>query len=579
MTQIQSHGRGQDCLLDGIRRLYDEERFVDVIVKVGSRKFQCHTLVLSAVSPYFEAMFTSGMKESTEKSVSLQNVNPEIFKDILMFIYQGNDVVTSNNVGELLQISCMLQVLPLVEKCEDFMIRNMDSDNCLNIWRIAKSHSCNKLQEISELHVLNNFDDIWENPDLLLVDKSDLAFILQNENLKVENEESVCKALLRWVGYEEGSRKPHLAELFRNIRLASLPLEYLLDDLDQHPLITSDKQCLAAVKSAIKYHALPARRQAFSDVQAVFRRHDDCDQVLAVIGRRLNANNSYSVEFIGYSFLEKRWLALPVLPEGIGEDFAVCAYGDDIYITGGTENLHSCVQFSSKFSQWRARAPLNGGRYRHSMVAVKESLFVLGGYNFGTLNSVEEYDIRSECWKQVGTLEQSVDATSASAVGDNIYLFGGWLGFAEETAAIQCFNTRTYDCTKISLLPKPCKFTEAVVVGDSIKILYSSGELITFSAKDGHKITHVIRDFSRKNFGLFAHEGGLCIIGGEKNQFSDGIEFKVCDDAIMLQDNMTKTSEDLKLPVPMEVFGCLKIVVRKRYPLMDFSSVREFETD
>jgi hypothetical protein len=47
------------------------------------------------------------------------------------------------------------------------------------------------------------------------------------------------------------------------------------------------------------------------------------------------------------------------------------------------------------------------------MVAVNNSLYVLGGYNFGTLSCIEEYDMGIETWRKVGELQNGVDVQSA----------------------------------------------------------------------------------------------------------------------------------------------------------------------
>ncbi|KAK3090186.1 hypothetical protein FSP39_009884 [Pinctada imbricata] len=437
---MNSFGNPHSYLVEGIRRMYNEGQYTDITIKITNQTFQCHSLVLSSVSAYFEAMFNSGMKESREMTVTLHDIAPDMFREVLNFVYSGKDVVDSNNVGDLLQISTMLQLVCLTEKCEEFMIKNIDSENCLNIWKVSKLHNCVKLKEISELHILSNFDDVIENCDLVQLELNEFEFLLKNKNLRANTEETVCTAVLNWVSFDLDAREERFESLFRCIRLTSLPLEYLLDILDQHPLVQKNKECFKLVRNAIKYHALPARRQDWSCMEGVYRHTDGHERILSVVGRRSLMDGSKVNEFIGYSFQQKRWMALQNIPTNIGEDFAVCSFGDDVFVTGGTEDVHSCIQYSAKFSQWRKRKPLNVGRYRHCMVAVRESLYVLGGYNFGTLGSIEEYDIHSELWKPVGELYQAVDAASAAVVGNKIYIFGGWLG-AQETAAIQCFDT------------------------------------------------------------------------------------------------------------------------------------------
>lgn len=51
----------------------------DVILEVQHELFHAHKLVLSAASPYFKAMFTSGLKESVMSRVKLEGVSYACF--------------------------------------------------------------------------------------------------------------------------------------------------------------------------------------------------------------------------------------------------------------------------------------------------------------------------------------------------------------------------------------------------------------------------------------------------------------------------------------------------------------------
>lgn len=564
-----------NCLINGLRQMYKSQRFTDVIINVENHSFRCHRVILSSVSTYFDAMFSSGMKESNTMSITLHNIDSKLFEDVLQYIYLDKDIVSAEIVGELLQIAYMLQISSLQCKCEEFILKNIDASNCLGIWKMGKSHNVDTLIETSYPFILNIFDDVWETDDFLKLGKDDLESLLCDECLSVSGEEVVCKALLRWISADEARRKSSFPELFSHIRLTSVSLEFLLDHLDQHPMVVEHSACQMAVKNAIKYHALPSRRQELIWDEKPYRSNTEQEQVLAVVGKRLASGGTVVTEFIGYSFSSKKWVALEAIAADIGEDFAVCSYGHDIYITGGTANMSTCLWYSAKFSQWRERSGMHFGRYRHSMVAVPDSLFVFGGYNFGTLNSVEQYDIGSESWKQVGELQFGVDGSSAVVIDNKVYIVGGCMSFTEESAGIQCFDTKTYTCSLIANLRTPPKFTSAIKFSDSVRIVCDNGEVISFSAREGHRVIQKIKNFSRKNFGLFMHQGALCVIGGNQNVYSD--DEKLCSDVIRVAGEETEALNAFELPFPMEIVSCMRTVVARKYPLLDCQQlIREF---
>ncbi len=57
--------------LNLIRKLHD---LCDVVITVGSRKIFAHKVILAACSPYFRAMFTGALAESSQTEVTIRQV-------------------------------------------------------------------------------------------------------------------------------------------------------------------------------------------------------------------------------------------------------------------------------------------------------------------------------------------------------------------------------------------------------------------------------------------------------------------------------------------------------------------------
>ena len=61
----------------------------DVTIVVEAATFPAHRVVLAAHSDYFYRMFTCGMAESRHQEVNLQGVEPEVFQQVMVYIYTG----------------------------------------------------------------------------------------------------------------------------------------------------------------------------------------------------------------------------------------------------------------------------------------------------------------------------------------------------------------------------------------------------------------------------------------------------------------------------------------------------------
>lgn len=74
-------------LSDDLRTLVNTEMFSDVKLWVDGQCFYAHRAILSARSSYFESMFCSGMRESTQADIKIPDVSGEAFEAVLVFIY------------------------------------------------------------------------------------------------------------------------------------------------------------------------------------------------------------------------------------------------------------------------------------------------------------------------------------------------------------------------------------------------------------------------------------------------------------------------------------------------------------
>lgn len=85
-----SSDKHAQLILAQINKMRNGQHFCDVQLEVGKETFRVHRLVLAASSPYFAALFTGGMKESSKDVIQILGVGAEIFQLLLDFIYTGS---------------------------------------------------------------------------------------------------------------------------------------------------------------------------------------------------------------------------------------------------------------------------------------------------------------------------------------------------------------------------------------------------------------------------------------------------------------------------------------------------------
>jgi len=232
-------------------------------LQVEKKTFKCHKVILSAFSDYFHAMFSSGMRESQNNVVCIKDISSVIFENVLSFAYSGEDCVTVDNAEDLLRASVLLQISCLQSTCESFLLDQTTAENCIGIWRLAQNLNCERLKETSWEFILKEFEVISQLDEFIGLEKDELISIISNDDLSVTNEENVCDAVFRWLEHDD-DRLSHLADVFEELRLQLISLQYLLEKVDFNPAVRNSKKCTSLVKHALDYHLYPERREMYN---------------------------------------------------------------------------------------------------------------------------------------------------------------------------------------------------------------------------------------------------------------------------------------------------------------------------
>jgi speckle-type POZ protein len=121
---------GLSTHLDG---LFNNMQFSDVILNIHGRKFPAHKLILATRSEVFAAMFQHPTKENLSNQIEIQDIEPELFQELLRFIYTGRLSITSmETMAVRLFIAADKYLLEeLKMKCENYLVHHMSPNNCV----------------------------------------------------------------------------------------------------------------------------------------------------------------------------------------------------------------------------------------------------------------------------------------------------------------------------------------------------------------------------------------------------------------------------------------------------------------
>ena len=101
----------------------------DVVLLVEDEKFHVHRNVLMLWSPVFEKMFTSNFREKNRAEIRLPGKHTESVEALLMMIYPpANEEITLENYDAILELAHEYQIASIVDKCEDFLVDELNFD-------------------------------------------------------------------------------------------------------------------------------------------------------------------------------------------------------------------------------------------------------------------------------------------------------------------------------------------------------------------------------------------------------------------------------------------------------------------
>lgn len=560
-------------LSEGLEKLWITGAHSDIKITVENRVFKCHKAVLFATSPYFDAMFSSGMRESVSGEIHFKEMEASTFEQVMEYIYTGKEVVTQENVIKLLKASSLLQIRTLCEKCETVLEPYIDLDNCIDIWRLSLIHSWEKVRIRAVRKILKNSVQLFKTDAFMRLDAYELIQIIKDDDLEVPDEEVVLDAVFAWARRgDPNSRKQKLGQIMANVRLGHISAERLAF-LKSNPTSPVIDNTLAQqyIDEAIQYKLLPARRQEANSPVTHLRRCSQFVEVLVVMGGCMSMHPPYKRcnDVLAYSFAAEQWFKLEPLPYDPGIEFATCTYGNDIYLTGGGSRTQTFLKYRAEKNKWKIGKPLCQGRRRHVMVALTNTLYVIGGYDHRLaegnrmLASIEKYDMSEDSWEEVAQLPIPVSSFSSAVSGEKVLLFGGEKNDKTDTGIVQCFDTRNNECTKITSLSIISKLTKAVTSGQRIFIIFFSGKIVEYNPFSSGQVCNLVgtvKSFRRIHYGAVQYRGSIYIVGGENEDTSltrEMIVFKT--------DNGEADKARVPLPNARLIDSCVKTAINKKY--------------
>ncbi|KAJ0063885.1 hypothetical protein NL108_013157 [Boleophthalmus pectinirostris] len=425
-----------DYISHGLKQLLDAQQLCDVTLLVEGKKFNCHRVLLAAVSPYFRAMFTSPLVESRLTEIRLEDVTPAVMDTVIRFVYSGEAGLSLDTAEDLFVAANRLQVMPLQDLCSRFLFEHLSVENCLGMYSLARSHHDQLLLRASLRLVAQHFPRVSRQKDFLLLDHGTLGSLLGSDRLGVHSEAEVYDAARRWAEHLPLERYAHMPSLLQHLRPGLLSNE-------ESRRLSQELGPAAAGEGP----GGPLRPR-----EGMFEKKIVC---IDLTPREDENLRDFTVDC--FDPRTGKWEKLAPLGALVSPGCA--AVGDRLFVAGGILRTFSVSQsvheYDAVLDRWVERAPMSQPRAMLGLLACGKSLFALGGSNRSALlDSSEVLDLTTMTWSLGPRLPLPLRAFACATLRSRLYLLGGTTleqNRAVVHSGVLIYHTLTRCWTKVAL--------------------------------------------------------------------------------------------------------------------------------
>lgn len=153
------------CQLENLQAMIRSNSLGEIVtVKVGNQEFKVYKGLLTSQSPVFAAMFDiQANKESQENTVRIEDIDAQVFKEILEFMLTDRfdySVLSSINLKDILAVADKYMLQRLKALCEEALYEALTVENSVEHLLLADLHHGNQLKNAIMDFIILNMSDV-----------------------------------------------------------------------------------------------------------------------------------------------------------------------------------------------------------------------------------------------------------------------------------------------------------------------------------------------------------------------------------------------------------------------------------
>lgn len=463
-------------LMEGLSRMRQDDFLCDLTIGTKTKSFTVHKVVMASCSEYFRNILK---KDPSTQRVDLNDMSPLGLATVITYAYTGKLTLSLYTIGSSLSSAIYLQIETLVKMCCDFLMQEINVDNCMYVANIAETYALKSTKEAAQKFIRDNITEFSETDQFSKLTFDQINELLIDDDLQLPSEITAFQIAMKWLDFDE-KRMKYAADLLSNIRFGTIAAQDLVNYVQTVPRMMQDAECHRLLVDAMNYHLLPYHQNTLQSRRTKIR---GGYRVLVTVGGRPALTEKSLSREIMYRDSETGWKRLAEMP---AKSFNQCVTVMDgfLYVAGGEDQndarnqakhaVSNFCRYDPRFNTWIHLANMNQRRTHFSLNVFNGLLFAVGGRNTeGCLFSVECYVPSTNQWQMKAPLEVPRCCHASASVDGKILVTGGYINNAYSRSTCM-YDPSTDSWQDKSSLSTPRGWHCAVSLSDRVFVMGGS---------------------------------------------------------------------------------------------------------
>ena len=341
----------------------------------------------------------------------------------------------AGNIQAVLSAASHLQILPVIGACAEFLHKEIDMENCVDIATISETFTLPDLQKHAYCFIGKHLDKLKYYSEFnQRLSAEQLEFLLTGDFPVSCSEAEVLEATLFWIHFDLNSRWQHHETLFACIHFDEIPLADMLAVFYKVRYPVGKKEYWDSIDSLQLRVARKKVVQREAE-EAGLVNIRGMQKALVKVGGFQSATGATNT--LTYLHSGSRvWHQLTSIPHLEQFDFGVTVLNNELYVTGGVflesnqDTIHSYgFKYNPVTDKWSSVPGMNHDRCGFFLATVSSKIYAIGGNENGTC---ECYNPETKVWNDISGIPMEFDRYAGAVIGSNVYISGGVTFFTDD---------------------------------------------------------------------------------------------------------------------------------------------------